>query len=266
VLREIANREARREAGNRTETEVWRFNGNKEGSMATSAIFHHALAAGQAQAAQAATPLDTTTPGTGGASSAADDSSTSSGSATISANDFLTLLVTEMQNQDPTADTDPNEYINQLVQVNSLEQLIDINQTLSGDASGSADSTSTSSSSASSPASNSPASTSSATSAAPGASNANPVSGGQAARVGQTPAPPSWSPTPQIMKAMHMSGGPSLGSTGIAPSGLQAGHAQAATIGGNLGLQKTNPAATRVGHALAGRTHAAAGTATPKAN
>jgi flagellar basal-body rod modification protein FlgD len=38
-----------------------------------------------------------------------------------------------MQNQDPTADTDPNEYINQLVQVNSLEQLIDINQTLTTD-------------------------------------------------------------------------------------------------------------------------------------
>jgi flagellar basal-body rod modification protein FlgD len=50
---------------------------------------------------------------------------------TISANDFLTLLVTEMKNQDPTAATDPNEYINQLVQVNSLEQLIDINQNLS---------------------------------------------------------------------------------------------------------------------------------------
>ena len=50
-----------------------------------------------------------------------------SNSATISANDFLTLLVTEMQNQDPTADTDPNEYINQLVNVNSLEQLISIN-------------------------------------------------------------------------------------------------------------------------------------------
>jgi len=51
---------------------------------------------------------------------------------TISANDFLTLLVTEMKNQDPTAQTDPNEYINQLVQVNSLEQLIQINETLSG--------------------------------------------------------------------------------------------------------------------------------------
>src|SRR5579872_296031 len=49
---------------------------------------------------------------------------------TISANDFLTLLVTEMKNQDPTAQTDPNEYINQLVQVNSLEQLIQINQNL----------------------------------------------------------------------------------------------------------------------------------------
>ena len=36
-----------------------------------------------------------------------------------------------MQNQDPTADTDPNEYVNQLVQVNSLEQLININQNLS---------------------------------------------------------------------------------------------------------------------------------------
>jgi hypothetical protein len=64
---------------------------------------------------------------TGTSSSSSDDS------ATISSNDFLTLLVTEMQNQDPTADTDPNEYINQLVQVNSLEQLISINQTLTTD-------------------------------------------------------------------------------------------------------------------------------------
>jgi flagellar basal-body rod modification protein FlgD len=37
-----------------------------------------------------------------------------------------------MKNQDPTASTDPNEYINQLVSVNSLEQLIQINQTLGG--------------------------------------------------------------------------------------------------------------------------------------
>jgi flagellar basal-body rod modification protein FlgD len=61
--------------------------------------------------------------GSGGSSAAS-----SAGTATITANDFLTLLVTELKNQDPTANTDPNEYINQLVQVNSLEQLIQINQ------------------------------------------------------------------------------------------------------------------------------------------
>ena len=59
------------------------------------------------------------------------DSNTSSAStstATITANDFLQLLVTELKNQDPTANTDPNEYVDQLVQVNSLQQLIQINQ------------------------------------------------------------------------------------------------------------------------------------------
>ena len=46
----------------------------------------------------------------------------------ITANDFLTLLVTELKNQDPTTNTDPNAYVDQLVQVNSLQQLIQINQ------------------------------------------------------------------------------------------------------------------------------------------
>lgn len=79
--------------------------------------------AAQALAGLGATPAATAnaTNGTSG---------TTSNAATISANDFLTLLVTEMQNQDPTADVDPNEYINQLVNVNSLEQLISINQVL----------------------------------------------------------------------------------------------------------------------------------------
>jgi len=64
-----------------------------------------------------------------------DTSSTSSpttdSSATITANDSLTLLVAEMQNQDPTQPTDPNEYISQMVDVNSLQQLIGINQGIS---------------------------------------------------------------------------------------------------------------------------------------
>lgn len=62
-------------------------------------------------------------------------SSDTGGSANITANDFLELLVAEMKNQDPTADTDPNAYIDQLVQVNSLQQLIQINQDLGGDTS-----------------------------------------------------------------------------------------------------------------------------------
>jgi flagellar basal-body rod modification protein FlgD len=47
----------------------------------------------------------------------------------ITSSDFLTLLVSELQNQDPTQPADPNVYITQLVQVNSLQQLIQMNQT-----------------------------------------------------------------------------------------------------------------------------------------
>jgi flagellar basal-body rod modification protein FlgD len=92
---------------------------------AFAGILNHSLTAGSAQTG--ASPMAAAATGT------SSSSSSSSSSATISANDFLTLLVTEMQNQDPTADTDPNEYINQLVSVNSLEQLIDINTTLTAD-------------------------------------------------------------------------------------------------------------------------------------
>lgn len=53
------------------------------------------------------------------------------GAADITSNDFLTLLVSELKNQDPTQPTDPNAYIQQLVGVNSLQQLIQINQGLS---------------------------------------------------------------------------------------------------------------------------------------
>jgi flagellar basal-body rod modification protein FlgD len=50
----------------------------------------------------------------------------------VTSNDFLTLLVGEMKNQDPTQPTDPNSYIQQLVGVNSLQQLISINSDLGG--------------------------------------------------------------------------------------------------------------------------------------
>jgi flagellar basal-body rod modification protein FlgD len=70
-----------------------------------------------------ATAKADTSNGGGGANSTTDNS-------TVTANDFLTLLVSELKNQDPTQPTDPGAYIQQLVGVNSLQQLIQINQGL----------------------------------------------------------------------------------------------------------------------------------------
>jgi flagellar basal-body rod modification protein FlgD len=87
--------------------------------------------------AQAASSTATT-----GASSS---SSSSSSSNALSSSDlqstFLNLLVTELQNQDPTAPVDPTEMVGQMVSLNQLDQLISINQTLTsmlGTATGSA--------------------------------------------------------------------------------------------------------------------------------
>jgi flagellar basal-body rod modification protein FlgD len=66
------------------------------------------------------------------ATTGASSSSTADTSNPITSSDFMTLLVTEMKNQDPTQPTDPNAYIQQLVGVNSLQQLISINQDLTG--------------------------------------------------------------------------------------------------------------------------------------
>lgn len=73
--------------------------------------------------ANAASPMASTS-GTSNTTS----SSSSSGGNNITASDFMTLLVAEMKNQDPTQPTDPSAYLQQLVSVNSLQQLISINQ------------------------------------------------------------------------------------------------------------------------------------------
>jgi flagellar basal-body rod modification protein FlgD len=167
------------------------------------------------------------------ATAPADTSGTSSSdasSATISANDFLTLLVTEMQNQDPTADTDPNEYINQLVNVNSLEQLIDINQNLStalGDSSTSANGAGS-------------AQTAGAASALTGANSAGT--------------------TPQAASAAHK-GGTFAAAQAAAASGAGSGNLAALSSAakrtpGNLSVPAASPASQSVAHALDGRSHA----------
>ncbi len=94
-----------------------------------SAATNPSKAAGASASASAATSPDDSTSGT-----------STTATATITADDFLQLLVTELKNQDPTANTDPNEYVDQLVQVNSLQQLIQINENTDGGSSGSSSS------------------------------------------------------------------------------------------------------------------------------
>lgn len=48
----------------------------------------------------------------------------------VSGNEFITLLTAELKGQDPTNPMDPTQFVSQLVQFNSLEQLISINQEL----------------------------------------------------------------------------------------------------------------------------------------
>ena len=88
--------------------------------------------AGSAAAATVASALTprATVNATAKDTGASTGSTAATGGATITSSDFLTLLVSELKNQDPTQPTDPNAYIQQLVGVNSLQQLISINQDL----------------------------------------------------------------------------------------------------------------------------------------
>jgi flagellar basal-body rod modification protein FlgD len=43
---------------------------------------------------------------------------------------FMQLLITQLQNQDPTSPMDPSTFVSQLVEVNSLDQVSQINQLL----------------------------------------------------------------------------------------------------------------------------------------
>jgi len=53
-------------------------------------------------------------------------------SQTLTANNFMQILVAEFQNQDPTSPTDPTQYASQMVEFSNLGQLQSINQDLQG--------------------------------------------------------------------------------------------------------------------------------------
>jgi flagellar basal-body rod modification protein FlgD len=180
---------------------------------AIAGILHNQSTAAQALTGTTAKAAATTTSST---------SSSSSSAATISSNDFLTLLVTELENQDPTSNADPNEYVNQLVSVNSLEQLVSINSTLSTDL-GSSSSTSSGTSSGT---------TTDATANAAKASLAGLTGNGTSSATDQ---------------ATVASNAPSIGSA------FQTAASKLAP--GNLGVPDANPAAQTVAQALSGRRH-----------
>jgi flagellar basal-body rod modification protein FlgD len=76
-------------------------------------------------------PFDTTTGGSSGTGSSTNGTSSSGSSNQLTGNSFLTLLAAQLKAQDPLNPIDPTTFVTQLVQFNQLQQLIDINQTLS---------------------------------------------------------------------------------------------------------------------------------------
>ncbi len=56
----------------------------------------------------------------------------STGSSNLGKEDFLVLLVAQLQNQDPLNPSDPTEFTAQLAQYSSLEQLMTVNQNIEG--------------------------------------------------------------------------------------------------------------------------------------
>jgi flagellar basal-body rod modification protein FlgD len=80
-----------------------------------------------AQAANSSATSGTSSTSNTSTSSTTNDPTSASGLQST----FLNLLVTELQNQDPTQPVDPTEMVSQMVSLNQLDQLISINQTLS---------------------------------------------------------------------------------------------------------------------------------------
>jgi flagellar basal-body rod modification protein FlgD len=71
---------------------------------------------------------DASTNGTGNSGS----NTTSASMNGLDPNDFMMLLVAEIQNQDPTRPMDPTAFMSQLVDLNQLEQVMQINQKIQG--------------------------------------------------------------------------------------------------------------------------------------
>lgn len=70
------------------------------------------------------------TTGSATSSQTSQTATTSTKSTTLDYNSFLTLLVAEMKNQDPTNPTDPMQYTSQLASFSAVEQQVNANSKL----------------------------------------------------------------------------------------------------------------------------------------
>ncbi len=77
----------------------------------------------------ALSPIDLTAPATSN-KAAADHKQDAGKEKTLGQQDFLTLLVAQLQNQDPLNPADPTEFTTQLAQYSQLEQLFNLNDSM----------------------------------------------------------------------------------------------------------------------------------------
>lgn len=68
--------------------------------------------------------------GTSGTQNSATSSSSAADNATLNYDDFLQLMVAQLQNQDPLNPTDSTQYMSQIAQFSSVEQGINTNSKL----------------------------------------------------------------------------------------------------------------------------------------
>ena len=74
------------------------------------------------------TPPAATTPSTGTTSGSASSASASLGGTGLTKDDFLKLMVTQLQYQDPMQPADTSQYLGQLAQFTTLEQTVNMAQ------------------------------------------------------------------------------------------------------------------------------------------
>jgi flagellar basal-body rod modification protein FlgD len=72
----------------------------------------------------------TTVPATGTGTNTSTDSSTTSAMSSLNYNDFLQLMVAQLQNQDPLNPTDSSQFMSQIAEFSNVEQGINANSKL----------------------------------------------------------------------------------------------------------------------------------------